>query len=183
MQNPIHKSLGYLIMLICLVGYAGVSSAARSADAPKREIAPDVKVKVEKALKALDVEITRKVLADDQSAFTLLKAHLDNNSYIYGAAFAFAPTEVSGKLIKSSPYVYRSGGKLIEKNLLVSYDYTVQDWYALPVKERKPVWSNPYYDEGGGDAWMITYSIPVYSKGKQPRLIGVLTSDLLIPSE
>lgn len=182
MKNLRRKSLGYAILLICLAAYSGISYAARS-DAPKGQIAPDVKVKVEKALKALGAEITRKEPVDAKFAFALLTTHLGKNSYIYGAAFAFAPAEKSGKLVKSSPYVYRSSGKLIEKNLMDSYDYTVQDWYVLPVKAREPVWSKFYYDEGGGDAWMITYSIPIYSKGKQPRLIGVLTSDLLIPNE
>jgi sigma-B regulation protein RsbU (phosphoserine phosphatase) len=182
MKNFIRKSVGYAILLICLTAYSAVSYAA-GANAPKNQIAPDIKGKVEKVLKALGTEITRKEPVDAKSAFALLTAHLSKNSYIYGAAFAFAPAEKSGKLVKTSPYVYRSGGKLIEKDLIDSYDYTVQDWYVVPVKAGKPVWSSPYYDEGGGDAWMITYSIPIYSGGKRPQLIGVLTSDLLIPSE
>lgn len=43
--------------------------------------------------------------------------------------------------------------------------------------------SKPYYDAGGGEAWMIAYSIPLYFQGKQPQLIGVLTSDLIVPNE
>jgi hypothetical protein len=39
------------------------------------------------------------------------------------------------------------------------------------------VWSEPYYDAGGGEAWMVTYSVPVYSSRKNPRLIGVVTID------
>ncbi len=170
------------IVLVCLAVLSGMSYAANP-NPPKGKIAPEDKRKTEKALKALGAEITRKVPADAESAFPLLKAHLGANSYIYGAALAFAPVEKSGKPVKSSPYVYRSEGKLVQKNLIDSYDYTTQDWYTLPIKSRKPVWSEPYYDEGGGEAWMITYSIPLYSKGKNPRLIGVLTSDLVIPKE
>ncbi|MCX5871056.1 MAG: cache domain-containing protein [Deltaproteobacteria bacterium] len=182
MKNLRRRSLACAIVLICLAACASVSHAARP-NAPKSEVAPTIKSQVEDALRVLGKEITRRVPVDNKSAFELLRLYLGQNSYIYGAAFAFAPAEKSGKLVKSSPYVYRSGGKLIEKNLIDSYNYTVQDWYLLPVKAREPVWSKPYYDEGGGDAWMITYSIPIYSNGKQPRLIGVLTSDLHIPNK
>ncbi len=182
MKNLGSRSLGCAILLICLAVLSGVSYAANP-NPPKGKVAPEDKRKVEKALGALGAEITRKVPADVESAFPLLRAHLGANSYIYGAALAFAPVGKSGKTAKSSPYVYRSEGKFVQKNLVDSYDYTTQAWYTLPIKAKKPVWSEPYYDEGGGEAWMITYSIPLYSKGKNPRLIGVLTSDLIIPNE
>ncbi|MCX5880635.1 MAG: cache domain-containing protein [Deltaproteobacteria bacterium] len=182
MKNLRRRSLGCAIVLICLTAGIGVSHAA-SPSAPKREVAPAIKSQVEDVLWVLGKKITRKAPADTQSAIALLTRHLSENPYIYGAAFAFGPVKKNNKLVKSSPYVYRNEGKLIEKNLIDAYDYTVQDWYVLPVNASKPVWSEPYYDKGGGDAWMITYSIPIYSKGKHPRLIGVLTSDLLISNE
>lgn len=182
MKNLRRISLACATVLICLAACSSVSYAAKP-NAPKTEVALSIKSKVEDALRLLGKEITRRVPMDNKSAFALLRSYLDQNSYIYGAAFAFAPVKKNGRLVKSSPYVYRSGGKLIEKNLIAAYDYSIQDWYVLPVNSRGPVWSKPYYDEGGGDAWMITYSIPIYSKGKQSRLIGVLTSDLLIPNE
>ncbi len=184
MKNLRKVSIACTIVLICLAVCSGVSHAAGpNASKPKTEVAPAIKAQVEDALRVLGKEITRKVPMDNKSAFALLRSYLTKNSYIYGAAFAFAPVEKNGRLIKSSPYVYRSGGKLVEKNLIDAYDYSVQDWYVRPVNSRKPVWSKPYYDEGGGEAWMITYSIPIYSKGKQSQLIGILTSDLLIPNE
>lgn len=182
MKNLRRRSLACAIVLVCLAASAGVSHAAKPT-APKSEVAPAMKSQVEDVLGVLGKEITRQAPADDKSALALLKSYLGRNSSIYGAAFAFAPVKKNGKLVKSAPYVYRSGGKLVEKNLTAAYDYSVQDWYVLPAKAKKPVWSKPYYDEGGGDGWMITYSIPIYSEGKQPRLIGVLTSDLLLPNE
>ncbi|MFA5354999.1 MAG: hypothetical protein WC291_12285, partial [Thermodesulfovibrionales bacterium] len=78
MKKLIRTSLGYAIALICLAAYSGVSYATRS-DAPTSQVAPDVKVKVEKALKALGAEITRKEPVDAKSAFALLTAHLGKN--------------------------------------------------------------------------------------------------------
>jgi hypothetical protein len=182
MKNMRKRLLGCAIVLICFVAFAGLSYAAKS-DAPKGKVAAAAKSQVEDALGVLAKSIAGKAPVDDKSAFALLKLHLSKNPDIYGAAYAFAPVKKDGKLVKSSPYVYRSGGKFIEKNPIDSYDYTVQDWYVLPVKAMKAVWSEPYFDKGGGEAWMITYSIPIYSGGKPARLIGVLTSDLLIPNK
>jgi hypothetical protein len=111
--------------------------------------------------------------------FNLLRRHLEENPEIYGAAFAFAPVERDSALIKSSPYVFRSGGDaagFVEKDLAASYDYTAEAWYAEPVKKGKALWSAPYFDAGGGEIWMVTYSVPVYDA--ESRLVGVVTSDL-----
>ncbi|MEI6262089.1 MAG: cache domain-containing protein [Deltaproteobacteria bacterium] len=182
MKSLRRRSLRCAIVLICLAVCLGVSHAAMS-NTPNSEVVQAIRSQVEDVLSVLGKEITQKAPVDTKSAIALLTRHLAENPYIYGAAFAFAPLKKNNKLIKSSPYVYRSGGKLIKKNLIDAYDYTFQDWYVLPVNARKPVWSDPYYDKGGGDAWMITYSIPIYSRGNHSRLIGVLTSDILIPNQ
>lgn len=179
MKNPGAALLGCAIGLITLVACAGGSLTMRPS-VLKNEVTPAVKLQAEDALRLFGKEIAPKPPEDDKTAFALLKNFLEKNPYIYGAAYAFVPVNKDGKLIKSSPYVYRSGGELIEKNLANAYDYTVQRWYVLPVKAGKPVWSKPYFDEGGGNAWMITYSVPIYSGENPARLAGVLTSDLLI---
>lgn len=182
MINLRRISLVCVSVLICLALCSCASSGAKSC-ASKCDVAPSTKSQTENTLTALGGEIVRKAPMDDKSAFALLKSHLDRNPDIYGAAFAFAPVMEKGSPVKSSPYVFRSEGKLIEKNLANSYDYTVQEWYAQPAKTGKPVWSKPYFDEGGGDAWMITYSIPIFSQDNQTQIIGVITSDLLIPNK
>ncbi len=141
--------------------------------------------KVVRQLGAFAKEVSQKGDLDKKTVLAMLTEYLRRNPYIYGAAFAFAPEKKDGKLIKSSPYVYRNGEKFIEKDLIDSYDYTApdQEWYVTPVKLKKPVWSEPYYDRGGGEAWMITYSIPIYSGGKVGWFIGVVTSDVLIPGK
>jgi hypothetical protein len=55
------------------------------------------------------------------------------------------------------------------------YDYTTLDWYREPMSLRKDRWSLPYFDEGGGNIWMVTYAVP-FRRGK--RLAGVVTLDL-----
>ncbi|HEX7237341.1 MAG TPA: SpoIIE family protein phosphatase, partial [Gammaproteobacteria bacterium] len=44
----------------------------------------------------------------------------------------------------------------------------------------QPVWSLPYFDAGGGETWMVTYSVPFFRRvaGNPRALAGVVTADL-----
>jgi hypothetical protein len=156
----------YGILLACLAIHV-TSSLAASPGTAQGKMDPGIK----------------KEVLNKEAVFVLLADYLSKNPHVHGAAFAFAPRKKGGELIKSSPYIHRSGEQFIKKDLIESYDYTGsnQKWYVVPVQQKKPVWSEPYFDKGGGDAWMVTYSIPIYSSGKYSRLIGVVTSDVLIP--
>jgi hypothetical protein len=55
------------------------------------------------------------------------------------------------------------------------YDYRGFDWFTTPVETREVWLSDPYYDEGGANADIVTVSIPAQS-GK--NLVGVATADI-----
>lgn len=57
-----------------------------------------------------------------------------------------------------------------------SYNYTRQDWYLLPLKEKKPVWSTPYCESEAANTIMTTYSYPV--KDAQNRITRIITADV-----
>lgn len=83
-----------------------------------------------------------------------------------------------------SPYVYRSGGglkSLEATNSLMdaSYGINEQQWLRVPVDTKKPVWSDPYFDEGGGNIEMETYSVPIVDGDS---VLAVATTDLPISS-
>jgi hypothetical protein len=153
--------------------------------APPGEVDPAVKRRVQRELTAFAQELAQKTSSDKPSAYILLTKYIEQDPDIYGAAFAFAPEVQGGITIKSAPYVYRSGSVFIEKDLIDNYDYTApeQEWYYKPAKEGKPHWSAPYYDKGGGKAWMITYSIPVYASDRDHRFLGVVTSDVKMATQ
>jgi len=56
------------------------------------------------------------------------------------------------------------------------YDYVKWKWYAKVKKSKKPVWSEPYFDKGGGEVYMSTYSFPVFDLKK--HFLGVVTADV-----
>ncbi|MFG0284198.1 MAG: SpoIIE family protein phosphatase, partial [Phycisphaerales bacterium JB039] len=127
--------------------------------------------------------------ADDQ-IYATLQAILDNNPDLYGACFAFAPDALGPGRDRFAPYMCRDGGSLRSMDLSTAYDYTLPEWewFARPYAEGEAWWTEPYFDEGAGNAAMITYSMPVRSGD---RIIAIQTIDirledlqrrLLIPS-
>jgi len=108
--------------------------------------------------------------------YAILRANLQNNPLIYGAAIAFEPGVFEDRA-RFSPYVYRHHGNLSEIDIANSYDYRAPDmaWYVIPRDRRKALWSEPYFDDGAGNIYMATYSAPIIRNG---RVIGIATVDL-----
>ena len=99
------------------------------------------------------------------------------NPNIVGAAIAFEPDYFPKKGTWFAPYAYRSDGEIKTKQLgTPDYLYHDMEWYHTPKEQGKPYWSEPYFDEGGGNMLMTTYSLPLSdSNGK---FYAVLTADI-----
>ncbi|WP_415035666.1 SpoIIE family protein phosphatase [Azonexus sp.] len=117
--------------------------------------------------------------ASEQSVHQVLQRILKNNPEIYGSTIAFEPAAgvATGRLY--APYVYRDGKQIKSLQLEAAYDYRVQDWYQIPRELERSGWSEPYFDEGGGNTLMATYSVPFYAgSGAARRFLGVVTADI-----
>lgn len=116
---------------------------------------------------------------DSSTILKLLSTAVANNPEIYGATAAFEPNIVDKDVIEFAPYFYKSGGKLEFKYLKYQYQYFYWDWYQIPKELDRAVWSNPYYDEGGGNIMMATYSVPLHASfdGKR-KVVGIVTADI-----
>lgn len=123
---------------------------------------------------------------DRETLKRLILRLVKENPEIYGSAVAFEPFEFDSKLFYYSPYGYRSKDGIVFAQLgSESYDYFRYDWYSIPKSLSGPVWSEPYFDEGGGNALMATYSCPVFelaAAGDRERFRGVVTADLSLES-
>lgn len=123
--------------------------------------------------------ITRMINHPD-TFMDLTRQIVAQNPEIIGSAIAFTPNYFKEKGLYFSPYSYRDGDSIRSIQLgNENYEYFVMDWYQIPMSIRQPYWSEPYYDEGGGNALMTTYSVPVYldSNGKE-IIVAILTMDL-----
>jgi len=112
-----------------------------------------------------------------------LTSLLERIKLLYGSSVAYEPYYDGKDTQYHAPYIYRQGDSIIFKNLnQVGYKYHEQDWYTKPKMLGKPVWSQPYFDEGGGERLMVTYSVPFYKMVDGERIFnGVVTADLSLP--
>ena len=102
---------------------------------------------------------------------------VNSNNFISGSAIAFEPYYYDKFGCFYSPYSYREGDSVKSIQLgTQNYDYHFMDWYQIPRLLNTPYWSEPYYDEGGGNMIMTTYSYPIYDESG--ILTAIFTADL-----
>jgi len=118
-------------------------------------------------------QLQREGLKQSSITHTLTNT-LEKNENIYGMTVAMEPGVVYKKLF--SPYFYKKKGHIVYTNLATKeYDYLSKPWYSDVKISKKPKWSKPYFDRGGGNALMVTYSNPIFQGGK---FAGIVTIDL-----
>lgn len=161
-------------MLIEKIEAAAESLVSGTAHNIETKILPAEKVPEYLSLALANPEVGKDDLLD------FIRTSLENNPEIYGSAIAFEPYAFEKDIHSYSPYFYRDGSKIKYSDLGTdSYNYFNWDWYKVPKKLGHSVWSEPYYDTGGGETLMVTYSVPFYREesGKN-KFTGVVTADL-----
>lgn len=99
------------------------------------------------------------------------------NTNICGCAIAFEPYYYDKSQYYFSPFSWEMGDSVGSKQLgSQNYDYFHMDWYQIPKLLDRSYWSEPYFDEGGGESMMTTYSVPMHDS--VGNFIGILTADL-----
>lgn len=113
-----------------------------------------------------------------------LRQMVENNPEIYGSTVAFEPYFFGPDARFFAPYVFRGGpgGALDYRDIgTEEYNYHAWEWYSLPKRLGRPTWSEPFFDAGGGNVIMTTYSVPIYKTlNGEKRFIGVLTADIAL---
>jgi len=116
-------------------------------------------------------------LAQPDSMLTITQKLLADNEYIVGSAVAFEPYYYQDKGRQFSPYTYKHEGTTTSKQLGTDqYDYHSMEWYTAPMESGHGHWSEPYFDEGGGEMMMSTYSLPI--RDAMGRSVAIFTADV-----
>ena len=135
----------------------------------------DLKPVVVEALDTLAENLVSDRPADADAYAERLQGYMEANPEFFGSAAALL--DPSGEVI-ASPYVYRTGdGYGVADLVEPSYNIEEQDWFAGPIKADAGVWTEPYFDAGGGDIWMITRSVPLRDAD---GVFAVVTTDLAV---
>ena len=107
---------------------------------------------------------------EEEEILGLLSSVLTNNPNVYGSTIAFAPYAFDEQKLYYAPYYYRDGDDIKFKYLGGSdYDYFYMDWFQIPQELGIKIWTDPYYDESGGEILMATVSVPFYQKREQKK--------------
>ena len=125
-------------------------------------------------------------LSDEEERLLLERMLLDlrrNCPACYGGAIAHAP-EKGGRdpFPRDMKYACFSNGKLQYSVLGGSaYPYWEMDWFRQAREAETPVWSEPYFDQGGGNVSMTTCSRPYFRmRNGRREFAGVVTLDLAL---
>jgi sigma-B regulation protein RsbU (phosphoserine phosphatase) len=105
---------------------------------------------------------------------------LQDNDAVYGTAAAFEPDGWTKGRTHFAPYTFRT--PLGPKATFLggpAYRYHAMDWYQIPRELDRLEWSEPYFDEGGGNSLMATCSLPFHRiQDGQKRVAGIVTADV-----
>ena len=119
----------------------------------------------------------------------MLRQTVQDNDELYAAGIGYEPTLYDN----FAPYAYDPGGQYEGASVqggsgtdeVVVTDlgkhgqaYDVGDWYQLPFQTLHAVWTEPYYQEGGGDVILATYAVPVQLRDDEAPVSAVVTGDI-----
>jgi len=186
--------IGVFLILFVAFTYIVVYAAQMMLEEAKKEAASTTNLTISRIVTVLQPieEVTNSLASsispinpDYTSVLRLSRDYVITSVPVFGSCLAFEPYAFSKDHYYYAPYFYESP-KGVKLKILgnESYDYFNQAWYSLPKKLKKPVWSDPYFDLGGGNALMCTYAVPFYLGANKERLEfkGVLTMDVSLKS-
>ena len=160
-----------------------------------REIKQEASLRAESELKSAEhkiMDVVNQAEAAVRNSIWVAQWCLDNpdslaripqrvvseNPVVVGSTMALVP----GYSVKDSlfaPYAARDleTGEIRMLSLATEeYDYPSQEWFTKPLELNDSYWSEPYFDENGGEMLMTTFSMPV--KGSNGEVAAILTADI-----
>ena len=177
------------VVFILTIGAAAISSHILISDEATKSLENlrDATIKdVEKTLQNVEfaVEASSWLAGENKDKpdylYHITEKIVSENDNIVGSAIAFRSDYLRGQHW-FSPYSYidKESGEVLSKQLgNEDYDYFGMEWFDVPFKSGEPHWSEPYYDEGGGEYLMCTYSFPITDK--KGEVFAVMTADITL---
>ena len=175
-----------IIVIFCAIGFLFMQDVA---EREERFASLYANVIVDGSVDKLDSEISKveyhlvnaaplfeNKLGDTGAIMPMVERFVTSDSLIMGGCVALLPAH--DREPKIMEYVSLDPeGRPVGKHLgSKDYDYTTMPWFTNALKADSPVWSDPYFDKGGGNKMMVTCSYPLHvSNGKT---VGVLTADV-----
>lgn len=117
----------------------------------------------------------------EEQLLALLREAVDEREDLFGAALALDRRWASDSQAGFAPYFYYRDGLIEFSDLAGDNDYEQRPWFREAARRGKPVWSEPYFDEDGGNVFMSTYSVPIFREIQGEQVFyGVVTADITL---
>jgi len=131
---------------------------------------------VEKIPEMIALNMEQGALDTPEKVEVFLRLAVEKNPEIYGSAIAFKPFGFKADVRDYGPYWYREQEGLAFVQLgNADYNYPRWDWYRRPRDLGRAIWTEPFYDDGGGNVVMITRAVPFR---RQEQFWGIATIDM-----
>lgn len=180
--------IGLLLVALAIYAYLSIQLSQQALIATlKDELQGQVTTKVEVIRSDL---LIAKAVASQLAAFAetknveeaevlqMLQNTLIRNERVFGSTISYEPYQFNRSYFYYAPYYNRQPDNTLEFSNLgtTDYDYFRKDWYTLPKARQTSMISKPYYDYGGGEIWMVTWSVPFFSESGEFK--GIATADI-----
>ena len=107
-----------------------------------------------------------------------LRGVVEHSKEIYGSCIVFRPHGFIAEDYGYGPYYYHAPTGLEFVQLSTAdYNYFQWPWYRDPRDLGHAIWTEPFFDEGGGDVLMTTRTVPFRKEG---LFWGVATIDIAL---
>src|SRR5262245_6158745 len=183
--------LGTGIVLALIVAYSYISSRKmilNETEKSTRNLTRGVANRVEQEFRSVEkvpqsfARFLETSSVNKETLLQLLQNLVKENKEIYGMTVSYEPYAFDASHQWVAPYYFKGkkGIELVEFEP-PAYNYVQQDWYHIPAVKREPVWSEPYFDEGGGNILMTTFSVPFFERdaaGNALKVKGIVTADV-----
>ena len=117
---------------------------------------------------------------DEETVLKVIQSTLINNEQVFGSTIAYEPYKFQPDLKFWAPFYSRTSVTKMDLKFTQlgnsDYDYLKSDWYTLAKNNRTPILSDPYFDFGGGNIWMVTWSAPFFDEAGNFK--GVATANI-----
>jgi PAS domain S-box-containing protein len=128
---------------------------------------------------AIDLSTVAEALnLNQETSKNAIEQMLSQNEQVVGSTIAYEPYQFTSDMLYWAPYYSRASDGTLQFAQLGTpeYNYPKQDWYKLAKEADGIILSPPYFDEGGGNIWMVTWSVPFHDPSGNLR--GVATADI-----
>ena len=128
---------------------------------------------------AATLPVVQKSLNAPDDLMSIIEKMVWDNGNLMGGCVAFEPHFYSKKGERFMEYVSLDTLNNVYRKHLGdddSYNYLKMQWYTEAKNAGQGIWSEPYFDEGGGNILMTTYTLPMLDKNG--RFYGVITADI-----